>query len=99
MYLIEVYQIYAASALMFGSFSRYMAAGVMTVVGVPMYDKLGIHYTLTILACISSVMAPVPFLLYRYGHKVRQLSRQAQNKAQIGISVWLGIHDFQLDIA
>lgn len=99
MYLIEVYQIYAASALMFGSFSRYMAAGAMTVVGVPMYDKLGIHYTLTILACISSVMAPVPFLLYRYGHKVRQLSRQAQNKAQIGISVWLGIHDFQLDIA
>ena len=80
MYLIEVYQIYAASALAFGSFSRYMAAGVMTVVGVPMYDNLGIHYTLTILACISSVMAPVPFLLYWYGHKVRQLSRQAQNK-------------------
>jgi hypothetical protein len=80
MYLIDVYQIYAASALTFTVFSRYMAAGVMTVVGVPMYNNLGVHYTLTILACISFVMAPVPFLLYRYGHKVRQLSRQAQSK-------------------
>lgn len=30
---------------------------------------------------ISTLMAPVPFLLYRYGHKVRAMSKNVQNKA------------------
>jgi len=28
---------------------------------VPWFNALGVHYTLTILACISALMTPVPF--------------------------------------
>ena len=59
---------------------RYLVSGGMTVVAIPMYHNLGAHYTLTVLACIASVMAPVPFVLYRYGHAVRRMSKQVQAK-------------------
>ena len=50
------------------------------MVAIPMYHNLGAHYTLTVLACIAAVMAPVPFVLYRYGHAVRRMSKQVQAK-------------------
>ena len=45
--VIEVYLIYAASALSFNAFMRYVIAGGMTIVGIPWYRSLGVHYTLT----------------------------------------------------
>lgn len=45
--VIEVYRSYAASALSFNAFSRYMLAAGMTVVGVPFYRNVGVHFTLT----------------------------------------------------
>lgn len=78
MYIIDSYSIFAASALGFMTVSRYIAAGGMTVVGVPFYQNMGVHYTLTILACISAVMTPVPYVFYRYGPVIRGWSRYAQ---------------------
>ena len=49
----------------------------MTVAGIPWYEGMGTHYTLTILACISVALVPIPYLLYYYGHKVRAKSRFA----------------------
>ena len=80
MYIIEVYYTYAASALTFGAFSRYMVAGGMTVAAIPMYENLGVHWTMTLLGCISGVMAPVPFILYYYGHRVRSWSKNVLNR-------------------
>jgi len=68
---------YAASALTFVALVRYLAAGGMTVVGVPFYTNLGTHYTLTILACIGGAAVPIPYLLYKYGPKIRQKSKYA----------------------
>lgn len=45
--VIEAYLIYAASALSFNAFMRYVIAGGLTVVGIPWYRNLGVHYTLT----------------------------------------------------
>lgn len=70
---------YAASALSFMTFGRYMVSGAMTVGAIPMYRNLGPHYTLTILACVATVMAPVPFL-YWYGHVIQRMSKRVQNK-------------------
>jgi MFS family permease len=77
MYIIDSYEMYAASALTFVSLTRYLVAGGMTVAGIPFYENMGTHYTLTILACISTALVPVPYLLYYYGHKVRSRSRFA----------------------
>lgn len=77
MYVIDSYDIYAASALGFMTASRYTVAGGMTVVGVPFYGNMGVHYTLTILACISALMVPVPYIFYRYGPTIRSWSKYA----------------------
>ncbi|KUJ11239.1 MFS general substrate transporter [Mollisia scopiformis] len=77
MYIIDSYEVYAASALTFVTFTRYMTAGGMTVVGVPFYENLGPHMTLTIMACINVLMTPIPYVFYKYGHKIRQRSKNA----------------------
>ncbi|KAJ5116629.1 MFS general substrate transporter [Penicillium angulare] len=77
MYVIDVYDIYAASALSFMTVSRYYVAGGMTVVGIPFYRNMGVHYTLTILACISAVMTLLPYAFYRYGPAIRSRSKYA----------------------
>lgn len=80
MYIIDSYEIFSASALTFVALIRYLAAGGMTVVGVPFYANLGTHYTLTILACIATLMAPTPFLLYKYGYRLRLKSKYAVSR-------------------
>ena len=79
MYLIDSYDTYSASALGFLVFTRYFAAGGMTVAGGPIYKGLGVHYTLTILGSVSAAMAFVPYLLYIYGPRIRKSSKYAVN--------------------
>lgn len=74
-YIIDSYEIYAASGLASVTLLRYLAAGGMVVVGVPFYENLGVHYTLTILGCISAVLVPVPYIFYKYGHLIRARSK------------------------
>lgn len=83
MYVIDVYEIYAASALSFMTVSRYYVAGAMTVAGIPFYRNMGVHYTLTVLACISSLMTLVPYIFYRYGAKIRSWSKYATQNGSL----------------
>ncbi|KAJ6190599.1 hypothetical protein N7519_000620 [Penicillium mononematosum] len=75
-YLIDTYELFAASALVSATFFRYIAAGAMVVVSIPMYSNLGVHWSLTLLGCISALMTPVPFVFYKYGHLIRQRNRK-----------------------
>lgn len=81
MYIIFVYLQYAASALGFMTFSRYIISGALSPASIKMYENLGPHLALTIVAIVAAVMAPVPYVLYKYGHKVRAMSKNVQNKA------------------
>lgn len=76
-YIIDSYEIYAASALASVTLIRYVAAGGMTIAGIPFYENLGVQYTVTILACISVVCTPVPYVFYKYGPAIRRRSRYA----------------------
>lgn len=76
-YLIDSYEIYAASALTMVTLVRYVAAGGMVEVMIPMYENLGVHYTLTVLACIAVAFTPVPYLFFRYGPWIRSKSKFA----------------------
>ncbi|KAF2144652.1 uncharacterized protein K452DRAFT_325166 [Aplosporella prunicola CBS 121167] len=80
MYVIDSYEMYSASALTFIALVRYLAAGGMTVVGVPFYKNMGTHYTCTILACIAAVLVPTPYVLYKYGHLIRAKSKYAVSR-------------------
>ncbi|KIX01379.1 uncharacterized protein Z518_09104 [Rhinocladiella mackenziei CBS 650.93] len=81
MYLIDSYETYAASALTFATLVRYCCAGGMTVVGIPFYQNIGHHWTLTILACISALLAPIPYVFYRYGYIIRRKSQFAVSRS------------------
>ena len=76
-YIIDSYEMYAASALASLTFIRYVAAGGMVEVAIPMYTNLGVHWTLTVLGAISALMVPVPYLFYAFGTKLRAKSRYA----------------------
>jgi hypothetical protein len=81
-YIIDSYEMYAASALASLTLIRYVAAGGMIVVGIPFYENLGVHWTLTILGAISTLMVPVPYAFYYYGPTIRSWSKYAQNNDQ-----------------
>jgi len=76
-YIIDSYETYAASALASVTLIRYVAAGGMTVVGIPFYQNMGVHWTLTILGCISALLVPVPYVFYMYGARIRARSKYA----------------------
>lgn len=76
-YVIDSYEIYAASALASVTVIRYVAAGGMTIVGIPFYTNVGVHYTCTILGCIAAACTPVPYLFYIYGPRIRAKSKYA----------------------
>jgi MFS family permease len=80
MYLIDSYQTYAASALTFITLVRYCASGGMVVVGIPFYNNMGTHWTITILACISVLLTPMPYIFYKFGQRIRMRSPYASNK-------------------
>jgi hypothetical protein len=75
--MIDSYEAYAASALTFVALVRYIAAGGMTVVGIPMYENLGTHWTMTVLGCISVLAVPIPYVLFWYGPNIRTRSKWA----------------------
>lgn len=76
-YIIDSYEVYAASALASVTMIRYVASGGMVIVATPFYKNLGVPYTLTIMACLSALMAPVPFIFYKYGPWIRSKSKHA----------------------
>jgi hypothetical protein len=80
MYIIFVYLQYAASALGFMTFSRYVISGALNPASVKMYKNVGPHWSLTIVGVIATIMAPVPLILHNYGHRVRAMSKNVQNK-------------------
>ncbi|UKZ94925.1 uncharacterized protein TrAFT101_009778 [Trichoderma asperellum] len=65
MYLIDTYEVYAASALTMITLVRYAASGGMIEISIPMYKNLGIHWALTMLGLISLVFTAVPYAFYR----------------------------------
>jgi MFS family permease len=76
-YIIDSYELYAASALTSVTLIRYMVSGGMVVVGIPFYENMGVHWTLTIMGCISALLAPMPYLFFKYGKQIRKKSTYA----------------------
>ncbi|RAK96592.1 MFS general substrate transporter [Aspergillus ibericus CBS 121593] len=81
LYICFVYTVYAGSALSFMTFSRYVVSGALLPASVPMYQHMTPHWVLTMVGILATIMAPLPFLLYRYGHRIRAMSKHVQNKA------------------
>lgn len=79
-YIIDSYGGHAAVALGSITMVRYLIAGAMVMAARPMFGELGAHWTLTILGCLAAVLSPGPYLLYRYGERLRIRSPYASSE-------------------
>jgi len=73
-YIINIYGTWSSSALGSVTMARYLVAAGMVVAARPMYQGIGVHWSLTFLGCLGVVCLPVPWLLYRYGKILREKS-------------------------
>lgn len=73
-YLAYSYGIYTASAMVGNAVMRSILGGVMPVVGGYLYAGLGPNWAGTLLGLLEVVIIPIPFVFYKYGHKIRQKS-------------------------
>ncbi|ATZ58201.1 hypothetical protein BCIN_16g00530 [Botrytis cinerea B05.10] len=76
-FLVDAYPLYAASALAANSFMRSSFGAIFPLFGIQMYHKLGDQWATTLLAFLTLVMTPFPYLFFKYGKKIRGHSRFA----------------------
>ena len=76
LYIMECYgSLHGASALSANSILRYAFGGALPLVTVQMFSSLGIGWASSLLGFVSIAMVPVPWVLYKYGGRIRRHSR------------------------
>lgn len=73
-YLAEAYLTYAASALAGHTVIRSLAGAAFPLFSTQMFDSLGINWAGTLLGGFALILAPMPFLFYKYGKRIRSKS-------------------------
>jgi len=76
-FLVDTYQLYAASATSANTFLRSLLGCGLPLVARPMFHNLGVGPAMSILGAIAVLMLPVPFLFMKYGLALRKKSRFA----------------------
>ncbi|KAI0248053.1 MFS polyamine transporter [Lactifluus subvellereus] len=73
-YLVDTYLIYAASALAGHTIIRSATGAAFPLFTTQMFVNLGINWAATLLGGIALLLAPMPFLFYKYGSRIRTKS-------------------------
>ncbi|KAH7311663.1 major facilitator superfamily domain-containing protein [Stachybotrys elegans] len=76
-YLVDAYLMFAASAIAGNTFLRSLCGAGFPLFARQMFDGMGIQYAATLLGCVAVVLAPIPFIFYFYGAKIRERSAWA----------------------
>lgn len=59
------------SAIAANGVLRYLLGAVFPLFTIPMYQSLGPHWAGSIFAFIALLLMPIPWLLFRFGYKLR----------------------------
>jgi len=81
-YILDVYGIYAGSALAIITFFRYLFSCIINLISRPMYDGLTVRWTMTMLGCIAALLAFAPLFFFWKGPSLRKRSRFAGRYAR-----------------
>jgi hypothetical protein len=73
-YIIQSYNLYAASALAGNAVLRSMMGAVLPLAGPALYASLGANWAGTLLGLLEAAFIPVPFVFYKYGRRIREKS-------------------------
>jgi len=74
-YVTAGYTLYAASALAALNLGRNLVAAAVPLFGNQVYEKLGIHGAGSLVAGLATVLALVPFIIFKYGSWLRSRSK------------------------
>ncbi|MCJ1380902.1 hypothetical protein MMC17_004011 [Xylographa soralifera] len=74
-YLVDAFPTHAASALAANTVLRSLAGAVLPLAGPAMYESLGLGWGNSLLGFIAVALLPIPFLLIRYGERIRKSAR------------------------
>ncbi|KAJ0426713.1 major facilitator superfamily domain-containing protein [Aspergillus carlsbadensis] len=74
-YLVDVYLVYANSAISANALVRSTVAAGFTMFATPMYHRLGVRWASSLLGFLGVAFIPVPIVFYIYGERIRKLSR------------------------
>ncbi|KAF2010969.1 MFS general substrate transporter [Aaosphaeria arxii CBS 175.79] len=81
-YLVDAYEIFAASAMAAASFTRSTFGAVLPFAAKPMYRKLGVPWACSLLGFLSVALCAIPFVFLKFGPQIRARSKFCQYLAQ-----------------
>ncbi|GAA5932784.1 hypothetical protein JCM1841_006402 [Sporobolomyces salmonicolor] len=70
-YLVDAYLMYAASALASNAVLRSIFGAVFPLFTSYLFSGLGTQWALSLIAFLSLALAPIPFIFYYYGARIR----------------------------
>ncbi|VDB86995.1 unnamed protein product [Peniophora sp. CBMAI 1063] len=76
-YLVDTYLMHAASALAANTIVRSAIAAAFPLFTTQMYERMGVQWASTLIGLIALVLAPIPFLFFKYGARIRRRSQFA----------------------
>jgi hypothetical protein len=71
-YLIDAFEIYSASAAVANTLTRSLIGAFLPLAGPRMYSALGQGWGNSLLAFIALAFAPLGWIIYRYGERIRK---------------------------
>lgn len=74
-YIIDVYLMYANSAIAGNTLVRSAAGGGFPLFATALYHTLGVDWATSLLGFLTVAFFPVPILFFIYGKKIRQMSK------------------------
>ncbi|KAK3064479.1 hypothetical protein LTS18_006856 [Coniosporium uncinatum] len=77
-YLPDAYPEYAASVLAGNDLFRSAFGAGFPLFASAMYNKLGVGWASSLLGFLAIAFIPIPFVLYKYGEKIRKRSKNAR---------------------
>lgn len=79
-YIVDAYLSRAASALAGNTVMRSAFGAGFPLFTAQMFQRLGIQWACTLLGGLAILMAPIPFVLVKYGPKIRSWSKHAASQ-------------------
>jgi len=73
-YLVDVFTVYAASAMAASTVLRSLAAAFIPLSSQKMYAQMGYGWGNSMLAFVACALIPIPFLFIKYGERIRNNS-------------------------
>ncbi|KAF9447352.1 MFS polyamine transporter [Macrolepiota fuliginosa MF-IS2] len=83
-YIIDSYSDFGASAMAAKTFMRSEIGAVVPLYVNPMFHNMGFQYAGLLLALIGCLIAPMPFVFYKWGEKIRLGSKMASKGVRRG---------------